>query len=69
VSKGKILSAVFLFALVMGPGPGAMLLDGTREQPNFLFGVPVLYLWVVFWFLVLAGCVIIAARTIWNDQD
>jgi hypothetical protein len=29
----------------------------------------VLYLWVVFWFLVMAGCVVVAAKTLWRDED
>lgn len=66
---GIILGVVFACALVLGPGPGAGWVDGTVEAPNFLMGVPVLYLWVVFWFLVMAGCVVVAAKTLWRDED
>ncbi|MDE0838638.1 MAG: hypothetical protein OSB41_06235 [Kiritimatiellae bacterium] len=66
---GKVIAVVFLVALILGPGPGARLFDGTADQPNFLMGVPVLYVWVVFWFLVMAGCVVVAARTMWKDED
>lgn len=69
MTKGHLLSAIFLLALVLGPGPGATLIDGTPEEPNIWFGIPALYLWVVFWFLVMAGCIIIAARTVWKDSD
>ena len=55
---------------MLGPGPGATLIDGTRENPGIWFGVPALYLWVVFWFLVMAGCIVTAALTIWSkDTD
>ena len=68
-APGKVLAVVFLLALVMGPGPGSMLIDGTAEEPNILFGVPALYLWLVFWFVVMAGCVVVAAKTLWRDED
>ncbi len=63
------LAGVFLIALIMGPGPGAMLVDGSAAAPNFLFGVPALYLWLVFWLLVMAGCVVVAARCLWRDEE
>jgi hypothetical protein len=69
VTKGHLLSAIFLLALVLGPGPGATLIDGTVEEPNIWFGIPALYLWVVLWFLVMAGCIITAAFTVWKDSD
>ena len=38
MSKGQLLSSIFLVALVLGPGPGAALIDGTPEDPNIWFG-------------------------------
>ncbi len=64
-----VLAGVFLTALAMGPGPGSMLVDGSPAAPNFLCGVPVLYLWLVFWLLVMAGCVVVAAHCIWRDEE
>ncbi len=69
VTTGHVLTALFLVALFMGPGPGARWIDGTPEDPAIWFGVPALYLWVVFWFLVMAGCIVTAARTVWTDRD
>lgn len=63
-----ILTSVFLLALVLGPGPGAMLIDGTEGAPNIVLGVPALYLWTLLWFSVLSGCVLIASLTIWKDS-
>jgi hypothetical protein len=68
-SLGRVLAVVFLAALVLGPGPGSMLVDGSVDKPNLMFGVPVLYLWVVFWYLVMAGCVVVAAKKLWRDED
>ena len=45
---GGILGGVFLLALVLGPGPGAGWVAGSAEEPRILWGVPALYLWVVF---------------------
>jgi len=63
---GIILTLLFLLALVMGPGPGAMLIDGTAERPTFWWGIPALYLWALGWFAVMAGCVVTAALTLWK---
>ena len=63
-----ILTSVFLLALFLGPGPGATLIDGSKEAPNTLFGVPALYLWTLLWFAVLSGCVLVASLTIWKDS-
>ena len=65
----KGLALVFLFALLAGPGPGAALVGGSADAPRILFGVPALYLWLVLWFLVMAGCVVIAARKLWREDD
>ncbi|MCB9883359.1 MAG: hypothetical protein H6834_16345 [Planctomycetes bacterium] len=63
------LTLVFLVALVLGPGPGATWIDGTREVPAFLCGVPALYAWLVLWFLVMASCIVLAARHVWSEED
>jgi hypothetical protein len=42
-----------------------MLIDGSADSPAFWFGVPALYLWALFWFAVMAGCVVAAALTLW----
>lgn len=68
-SLSKVLTVVFMAALILGPGPGSMLIDGSAEKPNILFGVPALYLWLVLWFLVMAGCVVVAAKRLWRDED
>ena len=69
MTRGRLLTVIFLVALVMGPGPGAELIDGPAENPNIWFGIPALYVWVVIWFLVMAACIISAALTVWKDTD
>ena len=63
------LTVVFLAALLIGPGLGSPLVGGDPENIRFLFGVPALYLWLVFSCLVMTSCVLIAARTLWRDED
>ena len=66
--QSAIVSAIFLLALLMGPGPVSALVGGSPGAPNFLFGVPALYLWLVLWFFVMAGCVLFAAKNLWGDD-
>jgi len=67
--NAKTLTTVFLAALFMGPGPGSMLIDGSKEDPAIWLGVPALYLWTLLCFAVMAGCVVVAALTLWNTDD
>ena len=48
---------------------GSHLAGGDPENVRFLFGVPALYLWLVFTCLVMTSCILIAARTLWRDED
>ncbi|MEM6884246.1 MAG: hypothetical protein AAF571_04385 [Verrucomicrobiota bacterium] len=66
--KAKVLTTLFFLGLLMGPGPGAMLIDGSAENPAIWFGIPALYLWTLLWFGVMAGCVVTAALTLWNKE-
>ena len=52
-----VLSLLFVTAMIMGPGPGLYLVNPDRADPEAIFtaaGVPVLYLWALFWFIVQA---------------
>lgn len=65
-----VLSIVFFIALFMGPGPGNSLLRSDPGDPPALFlGMPALYAWTVFWFLVMASIVGTAAFFLWSDRD
>ena len=63
-----ILSAIFFFALIMGPGPGLYLVNDFAAAGGTFIGVPALYAWAVFWFAVEAAVVITAYLTIWRDK-
>ena len=64
-----ILTAIFLFALGMGAGPGSLLIAPPGSKPPIWFGMPALYLWAVLWFFVEAAVILIAARTLWRKED
>ena len=64
-----VLIVIFLIALVMGPGPGSLLINPHDSEPMFWFGMPALYVWAVFWFLVQASTILIAATLIWKKED
>ena len=63
------LSAVFLFALLMGPGPGVYLVNPDSGDAGVTFlGAPVLYAWAVFWFMVQAAVIVVAYFTVWKEE-
>ena len=64
-----ILIGLFLFALIMGPGPGLYLINGYASEGGSIFGIPILYAWVVFWFLIEAGVVVTAYLKLWKEDD
>ena len=66
---GIVLSSLFAIAVVMGAGPGLYLVNPNPSDPeaNVTWqGVPILYAWVVLWFLVQALVVLLAYFGVWN---
>jgi len=58
------------FALsILAIGPGIYLVNPNPGDPNsrFLFlGMPIIYAWAVFWYLVQAAVILIAYFFLWN---
>lgn len=75
-SKRKKLSVyltlAMIFTMLMGPGPGLRLVNpdvnGPPEQFAFA-GIPVIYLWGIFWFIVQVLIIITAYLTVWNEKS
>lgn len=65
LNRRRLLTLIFFFALLMGAGPGSYLINGRGP----ILGLPAVYAWVVFWFLVQAGVVVTASRTIWKGEQ
>ena len=64
-----VLGGVFLFALIMGPGPGIYIVNGYAAKGGTILGMPALYFWAVLWFLVEAAVVLTAYLTIWKKDS
>ncbi len=62
---GVVLSIVFAVALLMGPGPGVMLVN----TPEPVFGFPVIYVWGLLWYVVEVAVVIAAYLYVWSDES
>lgn len=69
----KILAVIIILGTIMGAGPGLGLAspDPKVENPETWLGVPKLYAWVVFWFVIQAVAIFIASKKLWqpNDED
>ena len=65
------LFIVFGIALLMGPGPGNLLINpdpADAEARRFIFGMPIVYAWALLWFGVQAGCIVIAYFFLWRES-
>ncbi len=62
---GAVLAALFAFALIMGPGPGVMLVN----TPKPILGLPAIYLWGLLWYVVEVVIVVLAYKLVWTDGD
>lgn len=67
---GLALFCLFALALVMGPGPGIYLVNPGIEEANSrtVLGMPVIYVWTVFWCSVQAAVVVVSYFTVWKEQ-
>lgn len=65
-----ILSTVFLVALVMGTGPGLLLVNEPVMVPlGFGLALPALYAWGLLWYAVEVICVVLAYAFVWRDTQ
>ena len=62
------LLIAFFFALFMGPGPGLYLVNGYATAGGTVFGIPILYVWALFWCAVEALVVLTAYKTVWKHS-
>lgn len=62
---GVVLTVVFTVALLMGPGPGVMLVN----SPEPLLGFPRIYVWGLFWYAVEVIVVLVAYLFVWTEKD
>ena len=62
---GWILTGVFAAAMLMGAGPGIVLVN----QPTMWLGLPRLYTWGIFWCAIEIGVVVVAYCFVWKTAD
>ncbi len=68
----RFLFALFLLAMIMGPGPGLRLVNPDPADPNAVYtmlGLPVIYVWGLFWYAVQLVAIIIAYRKLWTTEN
>jgi len=67
-----VLLLIFLLALFMGPGPGIYLVNPVPGEPatrRVVLGMPIVYVWAVFWFFVQLAVVVIAYFRLWSRDE
>ena len=63
-SLSRVLFALFFLAMIMGTGPGTLLVN----RAVTIKGIPLLYLWGIVWYLVLVGIALVAYFRLWKDE-
>lgn len=63
-----LLSVVFAVAVIMGPGPGILLVNPGPDEATArtVLGMPVIYAWTAFWFGVQVVVVLLSYRFLWR---
>lgn len=62
----------FLLVMVMGPGPGVLLINPGEDDPTpgTIFGMPAVYAWGLIWFAAQVVIVVLAYLKVWrHDGD
>lgn len=63
---------LFLVAMIMGPGPGLRLVNPDIDNPDARFtilGLPIIYVWGLFWYAVQLAILLVAYFTLWNEPE
>jgi len=56
---------VVAFCSLMSFGPGVALVN----TPRFIGPYPIIYLWTILWFVIFGISILVAAYTVWEDDD
>ncbi|MEW4486665.1 hypothetical protein AB1L42_01205 [Thalassoglobus sp. JC818] len=59
-----ILAAIFSLSVIMGTGPGILLVN----RPESILGIPLVYAWGILWYFVQVFVVIVASWTVWRSK-
>ena len=61
----SLLIVLFAAAMIMGTGPGVLLVN----RPESVFGIPLVYAWGLLWYLVLVLIAVVASAFLWKSDD
>ena len=61
------LIVIFCIALLLGPGPGHLLINPGPTTRTTMAGMPIVYVWALLWFGVQASCILVAYFVLWRD--
>lgn len=62
---GWVLAIAFALTMVMGTGPGVLLVN----RPETFLGIPLVYAWGIFWYLVQVAIAVVAYFTVWKEAE
>ena len=62
---GLVLAAVFALSMIMGTGPGVLLVN----TPKPWLGLPSVCTWGILWYLVQAAVAVVAYLFLWRDSS
>ena len=62
---GVWLSVIFAAAIILGPGPGILLVN----TPTSILGLPAVYAWGLLWYVVEVGVVIAFYKCVWRNDE
>lgn len=60
-----ILLSIYVFSYLMTNGPGTFLVN----KAEFFLGLPYLYIWLLFWWVVQIACVATACLKLWKPTE
>ena len=58
-----ILSVLFALSMILGVGPGVLLVNRAESE----FGIPLLYAWGLLWYFVQVGIAVVAYVFLWRS--
>ncbi len=61
----RTLFICVLISMLMAVGPGLIWVN----RPAFLFGIPLVYAWAVFWYFILCLIATVAYFTVWARAE
>jgi hypothetical protein len=62
---GRVLALIFALSMIMGTGPGVLIVN----RPETFMGLPLVYTWGILWYLVLVAVALVAYFALWRSDD